>query len=72
MSEESKNLTWDEVMNNQLKNLDVKTLEGAIANTISTLVGIKYKCYIDKISYTDYSEGKGATFKVHLYEASHT
>ncbi|MEW6736622.1 MAG: hypothetical protein AB1489_35360 [Acidobacteriota bacterium] len=62
---------WDEIVFNKLKAVDVSSLEEAIAKTISDLVGIKYKCQIDKIRYGDYSSGKGATFKVAVWEASH-
>ena len=54
-------------MHNKLKDVDVKTIEQALAKTMSELVGVDYKCTVDEISYGDY-RSHGGKFKVNIWE----
>ena len=50
MSEEEAG-SFESIFHNKLKDVDVKTLEKAIAKTVSDLIGAELICTIDTLTY---------------------
>ncbi len=42
---------FDEQFVNKLKKIDVRTLEKAIAKTVTDIIGVEYNCTIESIEY---------------------
>ena len=61
MSEEKAPIDVDKLLKNKLKSVSVGSLESAISEAVSNIVGEDYKCTIDDVKYTLFS---GADFHI--------
>ena len=61
MAEDKTPIDVDKLLKNKLKSVSVGSIESAISQAVSNIVGEDYKCTIDDIKYTLFS---GADFHV--------
>ncbi len=64
-------MSYDYETRNPLKNVDVRTIEKAIASAISELAGYKFECSLAQIKFDD-SNKQGIIRDVRLYEPAET
>jgi hypothetical protein len=63
MSEEKTPIDVDKLLKNKLKSVSIGSIESAISDAVSNIVGEDYKCTIDDVKYTLFS---GADFHVKI------
>ncbi|MCW8850528.1 MAG: hypothetical protein OQJ81_11160 [Melioribacteraceae bacterium] len=61
MAEEKTPIDVDKLLKNKLKSVSIGSIESAISDAVSNIVGEDYKCTIDDVKYTLFS---GADFHV--------
>ena len=61
MAEDKTPIDVDKLLKNKLKSVSIGSIESAISEAVSNIVGEDYKCTIDDVKYTLFS---GADFHV--------
>ena len=61
MAEEKTPIDVDKLLKNKLKSVSIGSIESAISDAVSNIVGEDYKCTIDDVKYTLFS---GADFHI--------
>jgi len=61
MAEKEKTIDVDKLLQNKLKSVSIGSLENAISDAVTKLVGEDYRCNIGEVKYTLFS---GADFHV--------